>query len=56
MNSTKVAEVLMSTPFSAFFRNASSREKKRVYLRVLVRASKRQEAILKQARLSKVTN
>jgi len=55
MNLIKVNEVLVSTPFSEFFRNASSREKKRVYLRVLARASKQQEAIIKQAGLSKVT-
>ena len=56
MNSTKIPEILVSTPFSAFFRNASSREKKRIYLRVLEKASKRQEAILNQVESSKVTS
>ncbi|MFO1388658.1 hypothetical protein [Cellvibrio sp.] len=55
MNLTKVNEILVSTPFSEFFRNASSQEKKRVYLRVLESVSKQQEAIIKQARLSTVT-
>ena len=41
---------LKSTPFSDFFRNASSREKNKVYNRVLKRATARQQAILEQAK------
>ncbi|MDO3384766.1 hypothetical protein QWI17_02820 [Gilvimarinus sp. SDUM040013] len=41
---------LKSTSFSDFFRNASSREKKKVYSRVLKRATARQQAILDQAK------
>jgi hypothetical protein len=40
---------LKSTPFSEFFRNASSREKKKVYNRVLERATARQQAVIAQA-------
>jgi hypothetical protein len=40
-----------STPFSEFIRTASSAEKKRVYSKVLKRASERQNEIL--ARVSK---
>ena len=35
-----------STPFSEFIRNASSAEKKRVYKRVLERASESQNRVL----------
>ena len=38
-----------STPFSEFIRNASSAEKKRVYKRVLKKASERQNRILARA-------
>lgn len=36
----------VSTPFSEFIRNASSAEKKRVYKRVLKKASERQNRLL----------
>ena len=39
---------LTSTPFSDFFRNASSGEKKRVYEHVLKRATERQQNIITQ--------
>lgn len=39
-----------SARFSDFIRNASSREKKRVYRRVLERASERQRRLLEAAR------
>jgi len=42
-----------STPFSEFIRNASSREKKRVYKRVLEKASERQNRILTKAASAK---
>ena len=35
-----------SAPFSEFIRNASSAEKKRIYKRVLEKASKRQNRVL----------
>lgn len=38
-----------STRFSDFIRNASSREKKRVYRRVLEKASERQRRLLEAA-------
>lgn len=34
-----------STEFSEFIRNASAREKKRVYTEVLIRATERQNAV-----------
>jgi hypothetical protein len=37
---------VVSTPFSEFIRNASSAEKKRVYKRVLEKASESQNRIL----------
>jgi len=37
-----------STPFSDFIRNASSRDKKRVYERVLKKATERQKAVLER--------
>ena len=40
---------LKSTSFSDFFRNASSREKNKVYSRVLKRATARQQAVMAQA-------
>jgi hypothetical protein len=43
---------LASTPFSDFFRNASSGEKKRVYEQVLKRATERQQSVIKKAKAS----
>jgi hypothetical protein len=40
------AQVVESTPFSDFIRNASSAEKKRVYDRVLKAASERQNELV----------
>jgi len=40
---------LASTPFSDFIRNASSREKKRVYEDVMKKATERQQRILAEA-------
>lgn len=37
---------LASTPFSDFIRNASSREKKRVYEDVMKKATERQQRVL----------
>lgn len=37
-----------STPFSDFIRNASSETKKRVYARVLKKASERQRTLLRE--------
>lgn len=39
-------QAVASTPFSEFIRNASSAEKKRVYKRVLEKASERQNQVL----------
>lgn len=39
-------KVIDSTPFSDFIRNASSAEKKRVYKRVLEKASESQNRVL----------
>jgi hypothetical protein len=44
---------LASTPFSDFFRKASSSEKKRVYNEVLKGATERQQNIVNQAKGSK---
>lgn len=41
-----------STPFSEFIRNARSEEKKRVYKRVLEKASERQNRILDRSATS----
>ncbi len=41
-----------STPFSEFIRNASSAEKKRVYERVLKKASERQNRLLREFAVS----
>ena len=41
-----------STPFSEFIRNASSAEKKRVYERVLKKATKRQNRLLREMAVS----
>lgn len=38
-----------STPFSDFIRNASSAEREKVYKEVLVRATERQQRVLKAA-------
>ena len=42
-------KIVESTPFSEFIRNASSREKKRVYKQVLKKASERQNRVLAKA-------
>ena len=42
-----------STPFSEFIRNASSAEKKRVYKRVLEKASESQNRVLAKATADK---
>jgi hypothetical protein len=42
-----------STPFSEFIRNASSAEKKRVYKRVLKKASESQNRVLTRAASAK---
>lgn len=44
----KSSPVLPSTPFSDFFRKASSREKKRVYESVLRRAAERQQNTIRK--------
>lgn len=41
-----------STKFSEFIRNASSREKKRVFADVLVKATERQTRILEEVKAS----
>lgn len=41
--------MVASTPLSEFLRNASSREKKRVYRDVLTKASERQNRVLEEA-------
>lgn len=43
----------VSTPMSDFIRNASSEEKNKVYKRVLIKASKRQQDLIKKAALVK---
>lgn len=43
------SKTVSTTPFSEFIRNASSAEKKRVYKRVLEKASESQNRILAQA-------
>lgn len=42
-----------STPFSEFIRNASSREKKRVYKHVLEKATESQNRVLSRVATSK---
>ena len=42
---------VVSTEFSEFIRNASSAEKKRVYKRVLEKATERQNRVLAQSRI-----
>ncbi len=44
---------VVSTPFSEFIRNASSAEKKRVYKRVLEKASERHNRVLARAASAK---
>lgn len=44
------ADVLASTAFSDFIRNASSAEKKKVYTEVMKKASERQNAVLASAK------
>ena len=41
-------KAVSSTPFSEFIRNASSAEKKRIYKRVLEKASESQNQVLAQ--------
>jgi len=43
------AKTVPSTPFADFIRNASSDEKKRVYERVLKKATERQNRVLVEA-------
>lgn len=43
----------VSTPMSDFIRNASSEEKNKVYKRVLIKASERQQDLIKRAALVK---
>jgi len=47
------SKAVSSTPFSEFIRNASSAEKKRVYKRVLEKASESQNRILARAAAAK---
>ena len=42
-------KTVVSTPFSDFIRNASSREKKRVYTEVMRKASEKQNSLVKKA-------
>ncbi len=46
-------KTVKSTPFSDFIRDASSREKKRVYSDVLKKATERQLSIIRQAHSTK---
>ena len=46
----KKLETIESTRFSEFIRNASSREKKRVYSDVLKKATEMQNDVVKRAR------
>jgi hypothetical protein len=45
----KSPPVVESTPFADFIRNASSAERKRVYGRVLKKASERQNRVVEEA-------
>ena len=47
------SKAVVSTPFSEFIRNASITEKKRVYKRVLKKASERQNRVLTRAGAAK---
>lgn len=46
-------KAVISTPFSEFIRNASSREKKRVYKHVLEKATESQNRVLSRVAASK---
>jgi hypothetical protein len=46
-------KAIASTPFSEFIRNASSAEKKRVYKRVLEKATESQNRVLARAATAK---
>jgi hypothetical protein len=46
-------KAVTSTPFSEFIRNASSREKKRVYKHVLEKATESQNRVLSRVAASK---
>ena len=50
----KNAPPVSSTPFSEFIRTASSEEKKKVYSKVLKRASEQQNEILAQVNKKRV--
>ena len=43
------SKLLGSSPFSDFIRNASSAEKKRIYTKVMKKASERQNRLLTEA-------
>ena len=47
------SKAVVSTPFSEFIRNASSAEKKRVYKRVIEKASESQNWVLAQTATKK---
>jgi hypothetical protein len=47
------SKAVASTPFSEFIRNASSAEKKRIYKRVLEKASEVQNKVLAKSAKSK---
>lgn len=47
-------KTVASTPMSEFVRNASSREKKRVYKVVLKKATERQQRISREAALHRI--
>lgn len=46
-------KIVPSTPFSEFIRNASSAEKKRIYKRVLEKASESQNRVLARVATAK---
>ena len=48
----KKTKTVISSAFSEFIRNASSGEKKRIYTDVLEKASKMQNEVIKQAKIS----
>ncbi|MCF6263903.1 MAG: hypothetical protein L3J24_10000 [Xanthomonadales bacterium] len=52
LTNRKSTKKLETSTFSEFIRNASSAEKKRVYARVLEKASLRQQQIIKEAKES----
>jgi len=53
MPSSRKSKSADSTPFSEFIRNASSAEKKRVYERVLKKATERQNRLLRAVVVNK---